>query len=324
MKQGRLLFSLLASTLFPLLAQAYELPRVNLGHTSFLDGESLKDHQWQIAFYSIHHDGNSLQDHEGKKIIVLNQYGKLDTTQVIGKVRYQSNQPIFFGARWGFEAHMPWITADLKPQDSLPRENQWTSNNSGLGDLAFGPNLQFKDWVCKGQRRFSSRAGLLIRVPTGRYDERYKFNPGSHVASINPYIAGTFFMTERWAATLRLAYLWSEKNRHPVGPTFTGQSDSKAGNAMHLNFASSIALKKDWFYIGVNGYYLAQTENTKASAKEIQNTKEQVFGIGPGTMVHLHKNTRVFFNAYFEKSVENRAKGRRYVLRLVHNLPNGS
>jgi hypothetical protein len=93
----------------------------------------------------------------------------------------------------------------------------------------------------------------------------------------------------------------------------------KAGDAVHANFASSYELMPKKLRVGVNGYYLKQLSDSEVDGVEVPG-KEQVFAIGPGAMWSFSQHTHLFFNAYFETSVENRPEGESFILRLVHHF----
>jgi anthranilate 1,2-dioxygenase (deaminating, decarboxylating) large subunit len=56
------------------------------------------------------------------------------------------------------------------------------------------------------------------------------------------------------------------------------------------------------------------------NGKEIDDSAEQVLGIGPGALYSFSQNDHIFCNLYFETLTENRPEGWRAVLRWVHHF----
>ena len=68
------------------------------------------------------------------------------------------------------------------------------------------------------------------------------------------------------------------------------------------------------------GYYLKQLTDDKAGSAKLANSKEEVFGIGPG--IHLITNRGLFVEAkcIFETGAVNRFSGTRSCLRLTYSF----
>ncbi|MCB1763765.1 MAG: transporter [Gammaproteobacteria bacterium] len=294
----------------PVLVQAYDLPPVNLGFTSFLDGAPPSGPGWYFQQYlQFQHDGE-LRDENGDKTPLP----KLDVTSGLSQLVYQSDQELAFGAKWGVNLMLPVAGFDRDPDDSP----LLSSNRTGVGDLLIGPFLQWDPVMGEHGPRFVHRVELQMIFPTGKYDDDYAINPGSNFFSFDPYWAGTLFLSPKWTASWRLHYLWNAKNEDPW--KVTALDDVQAGQAVHLNFATAYEILPNRLRLGLNGYYLKQITDTKFNGDEIAGRREQVLGIGPGLVYHLSPNTHLFFNAYFESHVENRSEGNRYNLRLVHHF----
>ena len=114
----------------------------------------------------------------------------------------------------------------------------------------------------------------------------------------------------------RLHYLWNGTNDKPntgFGPNvFT----TKAGQAVHANFATDYAIT-DNLKLGIDGYWLQQTTDTEANGTSVPGRRERVAALGPGALWTINKNNYVFFNSYFEVAAQNRPEGERFTLRYV-------
>ncbi|MBT8334575.1 MAG: transporter, partial [Deltaproteobacteria bacterium] len=179
-----------------------------------------------------------------------------------------------------------------------------------------GPFLQWDPVMRDGRPFFMQRIELQMSFPTGKYDEKKSLNPGSNFFSFNPYWSGTLFITPNWTATTRVHYLWNAENSDPFG----GANKKTAGQAIHLNFATSYAVIANTFRLGINGYYLKQITDSEVDGVDMNNSKEEVLAIGPGALWSFSQNNHLFFNAYFETGVENRSEGQRYNVRFVHHF----
>src|SRR5262249_54045761 len=127
---------------------------------------------------------------------------------------------------------------------------------------------------------------------------------------------GTLFLTQHWTVSVRLHYLWNATNNRPnvsFGPDVTS---TRAGQAVHANFASEVDLT-DKLKIGVSGYWLQQTTDTLANGVPVPGRRERVAAIGPGALLMINQDNYLFFHAYYEFAAQNRAEGARYLVRYV-------
>ena len=298
-------------------AVAYDLPPLNLGLTSFLDGGPPAGPGIYFAQYLQHYSSDTLEDgppdHDVEALI--------GATQLI----YQSGTPSFLGAKPGLDLILFSADLDVDPDNSPALQ----ANSSGVGDLLIGAYLQWDPIMGANGPLFMHRIELQMIFPTGKYDDEHELNPGSNIFYFNPYWAATLFHTPAWTTSWRLHYLWNGKNDDPSARTRGAiQStrpdldvdDIQAGQAVHLNFASAYEVIPKRLRLGINGYYLKQITDTEVDGKDLAGRKEEVFAIGPGAVLHLSPDTHLFFNAYFETDAENRTRGDRYNLRLVHHF----
>jgi hypothetical protein len=286
---------------------AYDLPSVNLGFTSFLDGGPPAGPGFYFTEYGQWYTSDRFTDHNGQKFVP----SKLDVWVSLSQFIYQSNQKVLFGGKWGLDVIVPYVAFDLDPKGA-----PLTDNGSGLGDLLVGPYLQWDPIMGQNGPIFMHRVEIQTLMPTGRYNRNESLNPGSNFFSIDPYWAATWFILPRWTASWRVHYLWNDKNDDPAG----GFDTTQAGQAVHLNFASDFEVLPKHLRVGLNGYYLKQITDMKANGDNIPNTREQVLGLGPGLVWHISQNDHIFANVYFELAAENRTEGERYNLRWVHHF----
>ena len=288
-------------------AQAYDLPSVNLGFTSFLDGGPPAGPGFYFTEYGQWYTSDRFTDKNGDKIGPF----KLDAWVSLSQFIYQSNQKVLLGGKWGMDVIVPVVAFDLDPKSA-----GLSDNGGGLGDVLVGPYLQWDPIMGKDGPVFMHRFEFQMLTPTGRYDRDDALNPGSHFFSIDPYWAATWFILPQWTASWRIHYLWNDVNDNPGG----GFNTLQAGQAVHLNFATEYEVLPKHLRLGLNGYYLKQVTDTKINGSDVSGRREQVVGIGPGLVWHISQNDHIFFNAYFEFAAENRPEGERYNLRWVHHF----
>ncbi|NCA72167.1 MAG: phenol degradation protein meta [Sphingobacteriia bacterium] len=320
MKGARVLIAGLGLAAAPLI-QAYDLPAVNLGFTSFLDGAPPAGPGWYAQQYVQIYRNGRLKDGGGDDLMLPTPGGEskaeVDLNIGITQLIYQSDQPLLLGGKWGMNVMLPYADIDLDPGDNLAL----SVHGGNLGDVLIGPFLQWDPIMGPNGPRFMHRIELQMIFPTGSYDSDDALNVGSNVFSFNPYWAATAFLTPKWTASWRLHYLWNAENNDPAQtvPNLLIQ-DRQAGQAIHANFASAYEVLPNRLRLGINGYYLKQITESKINGRGVRDSEEQVLGIGPGLVYHFSKHDHLFLNLYWETAVENRPEGERLNLRYVHHF----
>ncbi len=276
-------------------------PTVNMGLTSFMDGGPPAGPGFYFTEYIQYYTADSIVDGPPT--------AEVDVWASVNQFLYQSNQPLFMGGKWGMNVIVPLVSIDSS--------GGITDNGGGLGDILVGPFLQWDPIMGDQGPVFMHRVEFQTIWPTGDYDDGKIINQGSNFFSFNPYWAGTYWVTPKLTASYRLHYLWNEKNDDPfVG---FGVNDTKAGEAVHTNFAASYELKPKQLRVGVNGYYFKQTGDSEMGGNSVTG-KEEVLGVGPGALISFSQDDHLFLNAYFESRVGNRPDGERYIVRYVKHF----
>ena len=309
-----LLAATLLCTTLPGAAGAYDLPAVNLGFTSFMDGGPPAGPGFYFSQYFQYYHSDRFNDENGNEIPFPDP--SVEAFVSLSQFLYQSNQAILLGGKWGVDVIIPLagLNSSYAVDGPFPEDN-----GAGLGDILVGPYLQWDPIIRNGRPIFMHRIELQTIFPTGKYDSDKELNPGSNFFSFNPYWAGTLFITPKWTLTSRIHWLWNAKNTDP-NRGFAGADDTQAGQAIHLNFASAYEIIPNQLRLGINGYYLKQITDTKVDGKSVSGRKEAVLGLGPGLLWHINKDNHLFFNAYWESNVENRTRGSRFNVRWVHHF----
>lgn len=293
-------------------AHAYDLPVVNLGLTSFMDGGLPAGPGWYAQEYFQNYSADRLRDKDGKALGLPKQ--DLDYQVAVTQLSYLSNLRLG-NASLGLNAILPVVTR-MKVDDGL--DNAALRDQTGVGDLLIGPFIQFDPVMGPDGPRFVHRIELQVNLPTGEYDDKHAINPGNNAWSFNPYWAATYWFTPKWTASVRAHYLYNGKNDDPA-QSFGNVSDIQAGQALHANFATDYAVT-DHLRLGINGYWLKQITDTQVDGHDVAGRREKVWAIGPGGMYSFSANDHVFVNAYFEQDVENRPDGSRVQVRYVHHF----
>lgn len=310
--------SLVGGLLCTVPAQAYDLPGVNLGFTSFVDGGPPAGPGFYFQTYLTRFTSDEFKDSDGDSLLPSFADEDIDLTILLLQGIYQSDTEIpLIKGKWGLDVILPIVYTDISYGTDNPAFPQ--DNAGGFGDLLVGPFIQWDPIMGKSGPIMLNRIEFQLIFPTGKYDSDKELNPGSNFFSFNPYWSTTLFLMPKWTLSWRLHYLWNDENDDP-NRNFVGADDTQAGQAIHVNFASAYEVLEKTIRVGVNGYYLKQITNTEADGRDVRNSKEQVLAIGPGAVYHFSQNNHIFLNAYFETMVENRPEGYRLNLRWTHHF----
>jgi Putative MetA-pathway of phenol degradation len=174
-------------------------PPVDLGETSFLDGEAGPGGLFEVI-------GNGY---------VVSQFTNASGGRVAGSNRqwigtaivhlaYVSNVPLA-GGLLGAEMLIPASILHLQ----VPGTPQATEG--GLGDVTFAPFIQWTN-LPVWQRPLSVRLAIQGVAPTGQYSPNDPINAGSDAWQVSPHLAFTWRISDRWEISGRSIYDWSSRS----------------------------------------------------------------------------------------------------------------
>ena len=295
--------------------QAYELPSINLGLTSFVDGTPPPDGAgFYIMSYLQPYSADHFKDAHGQDMAL--PLSEVRVLPFINQFVYQSDVSVA-GAKLGGMLLLPsLLSASLN--DGVNGQILGKAS-TGMGDPVVGAFLQWNPVMGAQGPQFSHRVELDLTLPMGQYDKTKGLNPGANATSIEAYWSGTAWIAPKWTASARVFYLWNGKNNDPLSSRFTqyGIADAKdfqAGQAAHANLALDYELTPQW-RIGMAGYWLQQLTETKVNGQSLSGSKEHVVGFGPGVMYSFSAKDHLVFNHYTETAARNRTEGQRMTLR---------
>jgi hypothetical protein len=187
------------------------------------------------------------------------------------------------------------------------------ATTSGVGDLTFGPLVfQLPELRLFGHP-FSSRFAVDISAPTGRYSSAAPVDVGTHVWTVDPYYAFTWFPMNKLETSLRLHYAWSSTNGDP-GAGYDAAS-IQPGQSFHMNAGVSYEIVAP-LRAGIAGYFLQQTTESRANGEPVAGSRERVAALGPGFMA-IVEGAQVLADAYWEFAVANRPAGSVFLLSVL-------
>ncbi|WP_210207086.1 SphA family protein [Methylobacterium currus] len=171
----------LAATLgIPGTASAYDLPSVNLGFTSFLDGAPPSGPGWYPTQYLQVYTAGRLTDNRGRSLGLPRQ----DVTVFASLTQLLYVSPLKVGPRaFGFDLILPAIPAS-STDDGLG--GAVLEAQQGIGDLLVGPFIQLDPIMGDEGPVFMGRVEAQMILPTGRYDPIAAVSFGSNTFSFNP------------------------------------------------------------------------------------------------------------------------------------------
>ncbi len=275
-------------------------PTVDLGGTSFLDGEAGPGPMIEVigngttAGYVTDAHGRAVDGKNGQSSASLTLHPA-----------YVSDVPVL-GGHLGIEFLFPFAAVRLH----VPGQPQTTQG--GVGDITIAPFIQWSGLSLAGHR-FAMRLGLQGVVPTGTYSPYRMVSIGDNLWQISPYYAFTFHANDRWEISGRLIYDWASRNTNP--PTALHASSAQPGDQFAMNLSVSYALSPSW-RVGVAGYALKQLSDTRVDGVAVAGSQQQVFAIGPGVLWNSGPVTMIG-NVFREFAAQNRPEGFEAILRLL-------
>lgn len=275
------------------------LPPVNFGETNFLDG--VAGPGWLFEETGSYFAATRFRDGNGDS---LSEPNEVESAAAITHGAYLSDSTLFSGY-WGAEVLLPVARVDLDVTSTVG------AAETGVGDLTVSPFiLQWSNHTFFG-RPFHHRLNFDVTLPTGEYDSSNLVNPGDNTFRFNPYYAFTWEISPKWEVSGRLHYLWVSENDDP----FTGLAaeSTQAGQAFHVNFSVSREVAEG-LRLGASSYFLRQITDDEIDGDDIDDSREQVLGLGPGVRWQIGKSA-LFANAYVETAAKDRPEGARFVLR---------
>ena len=297
-------------------------PAVNTGSTSFMDGFGDPTGYGLLYLNYLSWIGaGSLKDVHGDNVPVF-QDPKLNVLVDLNQFLYSFKVPEGAFAQPGLDLIVPLVDTNASSGANGGPVPPLNDNGFGLGDLTFGPFLQFKPILVEGHPIFAHRIEFDLLAPTGKYDSTKDVNPGHNTWGINPYWAATLIPVPRLEISTRINYLYNFKNSNPG----QGRESTQSGQAIFDNFTASFEILPHndtrtgaiSLRAGLNGYYFKQISEDKTNGASDSNSKEQVLGIGPGAMWIATHEDAFWLNVYFETAVENRFASHVVQIRWAH------
>lgn len=280
---------------------AYDQPFLYLGFNNILTGmPGLGGWHFEQGLFAF--NTHTFLDNDGK-LLACEKSPHFEYVGAYSTLGFQAREKTFLKGHPGFYVLLPYVFSSKVECNNL----NFSSSGAGLADLYIGTYLQWDPIQRNNKPLFAHRLTLNVNFPSGKYTNATSFHPGNGVFYINPSWASTLFLTERWALSSNLYYVWSSENKH---------NDTQPGQAIFLNYSTEYQIRKHT-YIALNGYFLQQFTDGKVHGVSVPHTRERVFSVGPGALYAPHERLSMFAYLYFEQFAKNRPQGINFIARLV-------
>jgi len=185
------------------------------------------------------------------------------------------------------------------------------SSGAGFGNFTLGAYVQWPAIIRNGRPIFIHRLEFDMAIPLGKNKLPQKqINPNSTFFYCGPDWSATLFLSQKWSLSWSLNYVWNAKNE---------KIDFQAGDAFYCNYSLAYEAYPK-LYIGAVGYALQQIHNNRELGLSIADSKERVFGTGPGVVYFFPHDFDFFSYLYLENGVRNRTQGTNFILRLIKHF----
>jgi hypothetical protein len=285
-------------------AHGYGLPGLDLGFSNILDGGPIRPKPgWYWLQYLQYYTTHRFFNGEGKPLdgVPSPRYRLFGT---ITEFAYQFNYQLPWNAMPGIAVGMPLVLYSHIGKN----EYVFSSSGSGFGNLGIGLYSQGNAIERNGRPIYVHRLQFDFVTPVGKNKLPQKnINPSDPFFSCDVYWAATLFLSWKWNISWRWYYIWSAQNE---------KVDFRAGDVMTFNYSVAYQAVPDLFIAAV-GYAVQQLHDNRSNGCSVPNSKERVFGIGPG-FAYFHTKDLVFLGyLYLEAGARNRPQGTNCILRLV-------
>jgi hypothetical protein len=287
---------------FVLAIQGYGLPGLGLGLNNILDGGPLRPRPgiyWQnwLQYYTTQRFLNS----RGKP---LGGIPSPRFRQIVYSTdfTYQFEKDLI-GAMPGLNITIPFTLYSKINKNSLELD----SAGGGVGNLGLGGYMQWPAIYHNGRHIFVNRIEFDMSIPMGKNEGfAVDVNPSTTFFHCGPNWSATLYMTHTWTLSWNWSYVWCAQSE---------KIDFRAGDAIYgmTNIAYEVTPN---FYIAAVSYALQQLHNDKENGISVPDSKERVFGVGPGVAYYRSKDLVFFTYLYLEAGVRNRTQGTNFVMRL--------
>lgn len=285
----------------------YGLPGLGLGYTNLLDGGPVRPYPgiyWQqwLQYYTT----KRFLNNEGKPLGGVPS-PRFRTLIAAGEFVYQFNYEFGLGGMPGVVAAIPLVLYSKAEKNALGIE----SSGAGFGNLVVGAFIQWPAIMRNGRPLFIHRLEFDMAIPAGKNKlPRKTINPNNTFFYCGPDWSATLYLSRKWNISWSLSYVWNAKNE---------KIDFQAGDAFYCNYSLAYEAYPK-LYIGAIGYALQQIHNNRAGGITVPQSKERVFGTGPGVLYFFPDDLEFFVYLYLETGVRNRTQGTNFILRVVKHF----
>ena len=280
-------------------------PNLNIGSTNILDAV-IPPPGLHMLNYIAYYTADEIMDGNGEPMPGNND---LDVMVYTPQLVYTPDVDLPNNLRIGLSTMLPFQNINLDSSIGLEE------NHGIVGDLIVGPFIGSAVPLGDGDYTLHWFFELDTYLPIGSYDKHKALNPSANYVTLEPFLSLTLQMPHGFALSTRQHYAYNFENDEYVSKGVEG--DLRAGPLYHFNYSLSKTLPfiAPNFRIAAVGYYLQQLSNDVFDGKNVPDSKERVFAIGPG-ISWIHKGIFLGLKAHFETNAESRPEGTKTLLQI--------